>query len=170
MIPIELNRRLSYFNNMHLSLDTEQATADTAQKIAQVLKAGDILFLEGELGAGKTTFTRYLARALGVTARVKSPTYTLVESYELNKNQTGAQTLHHFDLYRLSSPREWFSAGFEEYLNHTSIAIIEWPSQAIGALPSADLSLTLEHVSECERQLTLQPNSNRGNDILHTIF
>lgn len=170
MIPTEYNNHLSYLKIMHLSLDTEKATADIAQKIALALKAGDILFLEGELGAGKTAFTRYLARALGITTRVKSPTYTLVESYELNKSYTEAQTLHHFDLYRLSSPREWFSAGFEEYLNQTSITIIEWPSQARGALPSADITLTLEHVNECKRKLTLQANSDRGNAILCTAF
>lgn len=151
---------------MNLLLNTEQATASMAQKIALALKAGDLIFLEGELGAGKTTFTRYLAQALGITGRIKSPTYTLVESYDLKQSHTGADTLHHFDLYRLSAPREWFSAGFEEYLTPNTITIIEWPSQAIGALPSADLRLTLQHISEHERSLTLSAHSERGNHIL----
>ena len=125
-----------------LNLNNEAATARLAQALATFAQAGDVFFLTGELGAGKTTFTRHFAQALGVVGRVKSPTYTLVESYDL----TGAiHTLHHFDLYRLGDPREWFSAGFDEYINASSIALIEWPSQAEGALPEPTLTLSFEH-------------------------
>ena len=138
-----MNRRL---------LNSEADTAAFAQQLAPLLSAGDVVYLEGELGAGKTTFTRHLAHALGVTGRVKSPTYTLVETYDL----PNGLTLHHFDLYRLAEPREWFSAGFDEYLNERSIALIEWPSMAAGALPAADWVLTLGYVSENVRELNIQ--------------
>ena len=143
---------------MNIHIQSEHDTAAFAQRLAQILQAGDVVFLEGELGAGKTTFTRHLAHALGVTGRIKSPTYTLVESYEL----TNGTHLHHFDLYRLAEPREWFSAGFDEYLNQNSIALIEWPSQAQGALPAADLTLNLTHLSEHERELHVHNHSTRG--------
>lgn len=133
---------------LQLSLKNEAATAQLAQQLAQAVRAGDVIFLQGELGAGKTTFTRHFARALGVAGRIKSPTYTLVESYDLLAGAHGASTLHHFDLYRLSDPREWFSAGFDEYLNDTAIALIEWPSQADGALPAPTVVLTFEHADD----------------------
>lgn len=131
-----------------LKLENEAATAALAQRLAQQVHAGDVIFLQGELGAGKTTFTRHFARALGIEGRIKSPTYTLVESYGLNAGTHGATVLHHFDLYRLGDPREWFSAGFDEYLNDRAIALIEWPSQAEGALPAPTLSLTFEHADD----------------------
>ena len=133
---------------LQLSLKNEAATAQLAQQLAQAVRAGDVIFLQGELGAGKTTFTRHFARALGVAGRIKSPTYTLVESYDLLAGTHGASTLHHFDLYRLSDPREWFSAGFDEYLNDNTIALIEWPSQAEGALPAPTVVLTFEHADD----------------------
>lgn len=134
--------------NLQLNLANEAATAALAQQLAQQVRAGDVIFLQGELGAGKTTFTRHFARALGIEGRIKSPTYTLVESYTLNAGSHGANTLHHFDLYRLGDPREWFSAGFDEYLNDRAIALIEWPSQAAGALPMPTISLTFEHADD----------------------
>ena len=90
-----------------LRLENEQATEQLAQKFARVLRAGELVFLSGDLGAGKTTFTRHLIRALGLNTRVKSPTYTLLESYDLPESAL-ARTLHHFDLYRLSDPRVVF--------------------------------------------------------------
>ena len=100
--------------------------------------------MSGDLGAGKTTFTRHLIRALGLNTRVKSPTYTLLESYDLPESAL-ARTLHHFDLYRLSDPREWYSAGFEETLSDNSIVVIEWADKAQGALPKPDWRIHLTH-------------------------
>lgn len=134
-----------------LNLPNEAATEQLAQQLARVVRAGDVVFLQGELGAGKTTFTRHFARALGVQGRIKSPTYTLVESYDLpntGEYTHGAQQLHHFDLYRLGDPREWFSAGFDEYLNGQTISLIEWPSQADGALPEPSVRLSFEHAED----------------------
>ncbi len=127
-----------------LKLADEAATERLAQKFAGQLVAGDVLFLSGDLGAGKTTFTRHLIRAFGLDTKVKSPTYTLLESYDLPASAPAAQ-LHHFDLYRLSDPREWYSAGFEEYINPQSIVVIEWAEKALGALPKPDWRIHLTH-------------------------
>ncbi len=127
-----------------LHLENEQATEQLAQKFAGVLRAGELMFLSGDLGAGKTTFTRHLIRALGLNTRVKSPTYTLLESYDLPESAP-ARTLHHFDLYRLSDPREWYSAGFDETLSDNSIVVIEWADKAQGALPKPDWRVHLTH-------------------------
>ena len=127
-----------------LRLENEQATEQLAHKFVRVLHAGDLVFLSGDLGAGKTTFTRHLIRALGLDTRVKSPTYTLLESYDLPESAP-ARTVHHFDLYRLSDPREWYSAGFEETLNEDSIVVIEWADKAQGALPKPDWRIHLTH-------------------------
>lgn len=129
-------------------LDNEAATAALAQTLATRVRAGDVVHLEGELGAGKTTFTRHFARALGVQGRVKSPTYTLLESYDLPSNSADIAQLHHFDLYRLTDPREWFSAGFDEYLNERSVVLIEWAQMAEGALPEPRFIVQLSHVDE----------------------
>ena len=127
-----------------LRLENEQATEQLAHKFVRVLHAGDLVFLSGDLGAGKTTFTRHLIRALGLDTRVKSPTYTLLESYDLPESAP-ARTVHHFDLYRLSDPREWYSAGFEETLNEDSIVVIEWADKAQGALSKPDWRIHLTH-------------------------
>uniref|UniRef100_B1XVL4 tRNA threonylcarbamoyladenosine biosynthesis protein TsaE n=1 Tax=Polynucleobacter necessarius subsp. necessarius (strain STIR1) TaxID=452638 RepID=B1XVL4_POLNS len=98
--------------------------------------------LEGDLGAGKTTFARYLIQALGHEGKVKSPTYTLCESYPLQlKDQ--AITVHHFDLYRMRDPLEWQEAGFAEHFDVPGICIIEWPKKAEGTLPRFDIQIQL---------------------------
>ena len=106
--------------------------------LAQTLRGGVVMFLEGDLGAGKTTLTRGLLRALGFTGRVKSPTYTLVEPYAVSN-----LNLYHFDLYRFQDPLEWVDAGFRDYFNEQSICVIEWADKATGLLPQPDLIITL---------------------------
>jgi tRNA threonylcarbamoyladenosine biosynthesis protein TsaE len=151
---------------MNIQLNSERDTQQLAQQLAQLVQAGDIIFLNGDLGAGKTTFCRHFAQALGVTGRIKSPTYALVESYDLAAAPNGIQTLHHFDLYRLAEPREWFSAGFDEYLNPNCCAMIEWPAKAAGALPNADLVLDLSYMNDDCRQLDASAQTARGQAIL----
>lgn len=162
-------------HEQHHFLKNEAATARMAQAIANCVIAGDVVFLEGDLGAGKTTFTRYFARALGVTGRVKSPTYALLESYELPSNTAKIQQFHHFDLYRLAEPREWFSAGFNEYLSAAGVVFIEWAEKAAGALPAPTLVVQLSHVDEfvsddelndSPRQLTLKVSDEAAGRFL----
>lgn len=121
------------------------------------------LFLEGDLGAGKTTLTRGILRGLGFAGRVKSPTYTLVEPYVVSNLY-----LYHFDLYRFSDPSEWEDAGFRDYFNRESVCLIEWADKAEGLLPTPDWLITL--VPEGEgRQITLIANTEHGAACLATL-
>lgn len=114
-------------------LPDEAATLALGAAIARVLRPGMTVFLEGNLGAGKTTLTRGILRGLGFTGRVKSPTYTLVEPYTVSNLY-----LYHFDLYRFGDPSEWEDAGFRDYFNPQSVCLIEWADKAEGLLPKAD--------------------------------
>ncbi len=98
-----------------------------------------VVFLRGDLGAGKTTLVRGLLQALGYGGRVKSPTYTLVEQYEVS-----GLHLRHFDLYRFQDPHEWEAAGFREEFNGNNVCLIEWPEKAEGLLPQEDIAIVFE--------------------------
>jgi tRNA threonylcarbamoyladenosine biosynthesis protein TsaE len=99
-----------------------------------------VIFVEGDLGAGKTTLVRALIRALGHAGAVKSPTYSLVEVYVIS-----SLYLYHFDFYRFESPEEFLDAGFDEYFSDTSVCLVEWPERAQGCVPPPDLRLRLHH-------------------------
>lgn len=114
--------------------------------------AGRVLFLSGELGAGKTTLVRGLLRALGHTGRVKSPTYALLEAYVVSRLD-----LYHFDFYRFKDREEWVNSGFREHFNPASLCIVEWPEMAEGLLSPPDLHLTLEHAPPGRRARFLTP-------------
>lgn len=108
------------------------------RQLAQCITSAMAIYLEGDLGAGKTTLTRGILQGFGYTGRVKSPTYTLVEPYALKEFQ-----LYHFDLYRFSSADEWVDAGFREYFHAQSVCLIEWPEKGAGFLPPADIVIKL---------------------------
>lgn len=131
-------------------LADEEATLALGARFAPEVAPGLTFYLEGDLGAGKTTFARGLLRALGYNGRVKSPTYTLVESYSLP-----AFELYHFDLYRMHDPREWLDAGFRDVSDGQAVSLIEWPEKAAGWLPAADVVIRLRIAddsrdAECE--------------------
>jgi tRNA threonylcarbamoyladenosine biosynthesis protein TsaE len=146
-------------------LPNESATLALAAGFARVLTPGLVIHLHGDLGAGKTTFTRGLLRGLGYAGKVKSPTYTLVESYPCP-----SFTLHHFDLYRFVDPEEWEDAGFREYFGPDSVCLVEWPDKAGGLLPPADLELALE-VCGTGRRYRFTAFTEAGNSCLkrHSI-
>jgi len=122
------------------TLPDEAATQHLGETLAPLLRPGLVIFLEGDLGAGKTTLSRAMIRALGHRGPVKSPTYSLVEVYVIS-----SLYLYHFDFYRFESPEEFFDAGFDEYFNDSAICLVEWPQRAQGCLPSPDLRLRLHH-------------------------
>ncbi len=141
-------------------LPDEAATLALGAALAECLVPGLSVHLRGELGAGKTTLVRGVLRALGHKGPVKSPTYALVEVYEVSRLH-----LHHFDFYRFRDPREWIEAGFRESFNGQVVSLIEWPERAAGQLPPADIEIELE-TSGCERNASLRSSSPTGQQCL----
>lgn len=128
-----------------LPLGDEAATAALAARLAPALGPGTVVWLTGGLGAGKTTLVRGLLRALGHTGAVKSPTFTLLEPYNLPRFP-----VYHFDFYRFSSPDEWRDAGFDEYFRGDGACLVEWPELAGPALPAPDLRIELAFDGEAD--------------------
>ncbi|ALO47237.1 tRNA (adenosine(37)-N6)-threonylcarbamoyltransferase complex ATPase subunit type 1 TsaE [Pseudohongiella spirulinae] len=142
-------------------LQDEYATEQFGAMLAKSLgRDGLIIFLQGDLGSGKTTLSRGLIRALGHKGAVKSPTYTLVEPYE-----DFDFPLYHFDLYRLSNPEEVDFLGVDEYFQPPAVCLIEWPQRGSGHLPAADLQLRLTDKGR-GRQIEYQPLTHRGQAVV----
>jgi tRNA threonylcarbamoyladenosine biosynthesis protein TsaE len=139
---------------LSLALPDEAATRALGAAFAPCIQAGFVMHLQGDLGAGKTTLTRALLRALGVTGTLRSPSYALLEPYELA--QLGGATLHHFDFYRLEdTPSAWLDAGFQVAFEAPHAAIVEWPQHALG-LPPATVLVQLLHQGDARlAQITL---------------
>jgi len=152
---------MSSFGSFTQFLPNEAATVAAGAKIGRALNTGCVVFLVGELGAGKTTFTRGALRALGHAGSVKSPTYTLCEPYDLaNEAQ-----LCHLDLYRLSNPEELEFLGIRDYVASGAILLIEWPSKGEGWLPAPDLQVALQ-ATDTGRQLEISAMTADGQDLL----
>lgn len=122
--------------------------------------------LDGGLGAGKTTLVRHLLRALGVTGRVKSPTYAVVEPYEVQQAGGPPLRISHFDFYRFSDPREWEDAGFRELFSSPGLKLSEWPGNAAPALPPPDVRVRIEVLADDSRQVELQALTPRGVELI----
>lgn len=145
-----------------LWLADEAATLDLGRTLARVLGGGGILHLTGTLGAGKTTFTRGLLHALGHSGAVKSPTYTLVEPYQLNDLK-----VFHFDLYRLGDPEELEYMGIRDYFSEQNLCIVEWPEKGAGVLPAADITIALVP-AQGGRHANITAHSPRGETMLRS--
>jgi len=117
--------------------------------------------LHGDLGAGKTTLVRHLLRALGVSGRIKSPTYAVVEPHEAPD-----LAIWHFDFYRFNDPQEWEEAGFRDVFASPGLKIAEWPEKAAGMLPLADLVVRIETGADATRQVSLQAGTPAGRALL----
>jgi len=125
--------------NREVYLPNEAATLDLGAQIAQQFRSGGIIKLHGDLGAGKTTLVRGLLRELGYQGTVKSPTYTLVEPYQL-----ADRTIYHFDLYRLADPEELEYMGMRDYLTEDALCILEWPEKGGAYIPQAQLMINIQ--------------------------
>lgn len=145
-----------------LSWPNEDATQVFAQALATCPAIGHaFIALHGDLGAGKTTLVRHLLRAMGEQGRIKSPTYAVVEPYEL-----ASTNVWHFDFYRFADPREWEDAGFRDIFASPGLKLAEWPEKAVPMLPQADLDIALRTESETQRHVTLRAFTATGRALL----
>lgn len=117
--------------------------------------------LQGELGAGKTTFARHLLRALGVQGRIKSPTFAVMEPYTLPDLDAW-----HFDFYRFDDPREWEDAGFRDVYAQPGLKLSEWPDKAAGLLPEPDLRIELQVLDDDQRHVSFAAHTDLGRELL----
>ncbi|MBC8996369.1 tRNA (adenosine(37)-N6)-threonylcarbamoyltransferase complex ATPase subunit type 1 TsaE [Pseudomonas neuropathica] len=139
-----------------LYLADEQAMSDFGARIARVTQGHGLIFLEGNLGMGKTTLSRGIIRGLGHVGAVKSPTFTLVEPYEI-----GDIRAFHFDLYRLVDPEELEFLGIRDYFEDDALCLIEWPDKGAGFLPKPDLTITISP-QDSGRSLKILSQGSRG--------
>ena len=144
-------------------LPAETDTLALGAALAPCLQGGMVVYLSGGLGAGKTTLARGILRGLGHTGKVKSPSYALVEPYEVSRLY-----LYHFDFYRFTDPRELGEAGFREYFRPDAVCLVEWPENAAGMLPAADLLIEVTVVGS-GRQVEIVSGTEAGRRCLEQL-
>lgn len=153
-------------SNFKINLNDLNDTQRLAKKIADTLEVPMIVSMNGDLGAGKTTLVREIILALGVTGRVKSPTFTLLEEYDVDLGK-----VLHFDLYRFADPEEWLDLGFDELLDgNRYIAFIEWAERAQGLIICADWKIDINVINENMRELNIKGQTNLGEKCLRKLI
>jgi tRNA threonylcarbamoyladenosine biosynthesis protein TsaE len=155
-------------NDFTLDLADEAATIEFGAAIAKVIVPELTIYLHGDLGAGKTTLVRGLLRGLGYVGRVKSPTYTLVEPYEMLDSHSAPLDLYHFDLYRFNDEEEWEAAGFRDHFNAHSVCLIEWPEKAAQVLPEPDIEINFD-IRADGRIVHVSAHTARGQQCMQHI-
>lgn len=155
-------------DSLQVDLIDSEATISMGNLLADLIKnkikKGLVVFLNGELGAGKTTLTRGFVQGMGHKGNVKSPTYTLVEPYELSE-----WNVYHFDLYRLADPEELEYMGIRDYFGDNCCCFIEWPEKGLGLLPQPDLIMNIEYVGE-KRKVTFKSETPLAQLLLDQIL
>ncbi|TCI51979.1 tRNA (adenosine(37)-N6)-threonylcarbamoyltransferase complex ATPase subunit type 1 TsaE [Exiguobacterium sp. SH1S21] len=137
-------------------------TQAVAEKLAALVKAGTVITLNGDLGAGKTTFTQGFAKGLGVTRNVNSPTFTIMKQYQ------GRLPLYHMDVYRLEDTGD--DIGLEEYINGDGVAIVEWSNLIESSLPTERLAITIERTGDEERKITFIPTGEAYDTLVKEVL
>lgn len=148
---------------LEIDLADEAATIALGSQLAKLIHSGAVFYLHGDLGAGKTTLTRGIVQGLGHQGNVKSPTYTLVEPYEL-----GEVSIYHFDLYRLGDPEELEFMGIRDYFAPHAVCIVEWPEKGAGVIPTADMDIDLAYYG-AGRRAVIRPHTERGKQLTEAI-
>jgi tRNA threonylcarbamoyladenosine biosynthesis protein TsaE len=171
---------LTTLTEITLHWQTEDDTRQFAGRLAlqlSTLTPADSLFIElhGDLGAGKTTFVRHLLQAMGVTGRIKSPTYAIVEAYDINNELSKtalnqAINLWHFDFYRFNDPLEWEEAGFRDIFASKGIKLVEWPEKAEAELPLADIAMIIVANMDESRTITVKAHTSAGQILLSCLL
>lgn len=151
--------------SVELLLESEHAVEKLAARIADAMDQGLVIFLQGNLGAGKTTFARGFLHACGHQGIVKSPTYTLVEPYQT----PDGGMCYHFDLYRLADGEELEFTGARDYFDNSSTCLVEWPEKANDFLPEPDIRLVLEYAPQ-GRHAIISPGSKKGKSVMLRVF
>lgn len=142
---------------LHVHLPDESATRVLGEQLAAVIQPGMSIDLCGDLGSGKTTLARGIARGLGFTGPIKSPSYALVEPYESSR-----LSFYHFDFFRFQSATEWEESGFRECFNERSVCVIEWPERAAGLLPAPDIRVRLSTPPRGGRDAAIDAETESG--------
>jgi tRNA threonylcarbamoyladenosine biosynthesis protein TsaE len=150
-------------STLTVHLPDASATDRFGERLAPVLRAGTVVWLDGDLGAGKTALVRALLRARGHAGTVKSPTYALVEIYVISKIYW-----YHFDFYRFNFPEEFVDAGFSDYFRDDAVCLVEWPEKAAGHVPAPDLMLVFRFAG-AGRTLDIVARSEEGRKCLNTL-
>ncbi|MEG9299007.1 tRNA (adenosine(37)-N6)-threonylcarbamoyltransferase complex ATPase subunit type 1 TsaE [Mangrovibacillus sp. Mu-81] len=149
-------------DQFEIMTNTPEETGEFAERLARYLKAGDVITLEGDLGAGKTTFTKGLAKGLGVKKTVNSPTFTIIKEYK------GRLPFYHMDVYRLDDSFE--DLGFDEYFEGGGVTVVEWAHLIEDQLPQELLSLSIYREDDTVRKIVLKPYGERYNELCKEII
>ncbi|WP_295399641.1 tRNA (adenosine(37)-N6)-threonylcarbamoyltransferase complex ATPase subunit type 1 TsaE [uncultured Thiocystis sp.] len=149
---------------MEIRLKDPEAQLAFGARLAALLPPACVIYLEGDLGTGKTTLTRGILRGLGQRGAVRSPTYTLIEPYQVSSGP-----VYHLDLYRLADPEELEYLGLRDLMGENALWVIEWPDRGVGMLPAADLRIMIESLAE-GRRLTLSGGTAEGRAIVSALI
>ena len=138
-----------------IQCSSEQAMQTLGAQLANTLAGRTLVLLDGELGAGKSVLVRALIHGLGYAGRVKSPTYTLIESYDLEETKSGITRIAHLDLYRLADPDELEYLGFDDVMDSHELVLIEWPEKPLDRLPAAQINIQITYTGDSTRRVDI---------------